>query len=83
MRVLFAASVLTMTLAGCAAGPAPQPQAASSEPSGMVCTREYPTGTHFPVTRCRTHAQIEADKASAAEDLKRVQTGGPKVTKGG
>jgi hypothetical protein len=83
MRVLVSAFALTMVLAGCATAPGTQVQAASSDAGDVVCTREYPIGTNIPVTKCRTRAQAEAEKASAIEGLKRVQTGGPSVTKGG
>jgi hypothetical protein len=42
----------------------------------MVCKREYPTGSNLPVTKCRTRAQIEAERAAANEALQRTTIGG-------
>lgn len=31
----------------------------------MVCTRETPVGSNFPITKCRTPEQVAQDKAEA------------------
>lgn len=84
-------AALALLLASCAAEPvAPAATnatapAASAAAGGdeMVCTREYPIGSNIPVNKCRTRAQIEADRAAAQENLKRGQTGGPNAKMGG
>ena len=87
----FAASLATALLVACAADPAlqtgaiPEPQAGAT-PAGdgdeLICTREYPTGTNIPIKKCRTRAQIEAERAASAESLRRAQTGGPNAKMG-
>jgi len=57
--------------------------AAAGSNDDMVCTREYPTGSSIPITRCRSRQQIEAEKAAATEALRRGQTGAPNVKMGG
>lgn len=88
------AAALATLLAACAAEPvAPATSNASnasapatSSAAGaddLVCTREYPIGSNIPVNKCRTRAQIEADRAASQENLKRTQTGGPSGKMGG
>lgn len=72
----LATLLATVLLAACAANPADKSAAAGS-PDEMVCTREYPTGSNLPVSRCRSRAQIDEEKATAAESLRRAQPGGP------
>ena len=47
--------------ASCASDPAET----TASNGGMVCTRETPVGSHFPVTSCRTPEQVAQDKAEA------------------
>lgn len=89
--------LIVLLLAACAAEPtAPSKNAAaatqavaapaataSGEKDDMVCTREYPTGSNIPITKCRSRQQIEAEKAAAMESLRRNQTGGPNTKMGG
>lgn len=87
-RTTPALSLVAMLLAACAAEPVGQPAtaAAAAAPGAqdeMVCTREYPTGSNIPLTKCRTRAQIEAEKAAATEGLRRLQTGGPNAKRDG
>ena len=77
-------------LAACAAEPAASTNAAAASAAPataggdeMVCTREYPIGSNIPVNKCRTRAQIEADRAASQENLKRTQTGRPNAKMGG
>lgn len=49
-----------------AAGTAPAPER-------MICTSIPVTGSRFPIRRCRTPAQAEADRAESAEMLRRMQ----------
>jgi hypothetical protein len=61
-KTLVAALVALLALAGCASEPPePPPQRAA----GMKCTKETPTGSHIPVTRCRSAAQIAAEEEEA------------------
>lgn len=77
-----------LLLVGCATEPTGQtaaaPAAATADAKDeMVCSREYPTGSNLPITKCRSRAQIEAEKAAATESLRRNQTGGPNAKMGG
>jgi hypothetical protein len=83
--LLFRAAPLTaLLLAACAAEPPAQANAAPTQSaSDTVCTREYPIGSNIPVTKCRTREQIEANKATSQESLRRTQTGGPNPKMGG
>jgi hypothetical protein len=94
MRPLSVASALSLAsiLAACAAEPVTPPSAAPSanampipnaSTDEMVCTREYPIGSNIPVTKCRSRAQIEADRAAAQENLHRNQSGAPNSKPGG
>ncbi|MFO1220978.1 MAG: hypothetical protein U1E89_21665 [Burkholderiaceae bacterium] len=82
-----AAVIIVAALFGCAAAPSPPPAvatavAAEQKSGDMVCTREYPTGSNIPITKCRTREQIEAERAAAHEGLRRHQTGGPNAKMG-
>jgi len=90
--LFFAMSMASVLLVACAAAPAVQtasvpeaPASAAAAGSGddLICTREYPTGSNIPVRKCRTLAQIEADKAASNESLRRAQAGGPNAKLGG
>jgi len=85
MRSILAACA-ALWLAACAAesptssptSTAPQTAAASSDSEKeMLCSREYPIGSNIPITKCRTRAQVDAGRATATEELRRAQTGGP------
>lgn len=39
----------------------------------MICTSVQVTGTRFPVRRCRTAAQLEAERTESREQLRQVQ----------
>lgn len=89
-----ALSLIVLFVVGCAAEPTPsgttgsvaQPAPAATAAGGsdeMVCSREYPTGSNIPITKCRSRQQIEAEKAAAMEGLRRNQTGGPNTKMGG
>ena len=97
MRILLSAratSILAMLLVACATEPSRQTSGAASsqaaatlvtateEDDDMVCSREYPTGSNIPVTRCRTRTQVETEQAVAKESLRRSQRGGPNVKMG-
>lgn len=70
--VLLSVALLSAALAGCAST-APEGKsleakvvdAKPSDRSGTVCQREKPTGSHFPITVCRTLEEIELDKQAA------------------
>jgi len=55
---------------------------ATESEGDLVCTREYPTGSNIPLTKCRTRSQVETEKAVATENLRRNQTGGPNAKPG-
>ena len=69
-----AVSSIAVLVLGCAAEPVAATNVASD--GDMVCKREYPTGSNLPVTKCRTRAQIEEEKAAANESLRRTTIGG-------
>lgn len=52
-------------------GAAPEPAAPARE--RLICTSEQVTGTRFPIRRCRTAAQIAADRVESQEMLRRQQ----------
>jgi hypothetical protein len=84
MRLFY--STLAVILAACASErPAQIGVTADAADADTVCTREYPTGSNIPLTKCRTRAQVETEKAAAAENLRRSQTGGTnaKIGSGG
>jgi hypothetical protein len=62
MNVVFA---LGMGLACVVLGGCATPGEPPVDRTAMVCTREYPTGSNLPATRCRTREQMEADQAAA------------------
>lgn len=73
-RILFLAVVLP-TLAGACASTEPEPgQQVAMNDSKLVCTREAPTGSKIPVTRCRTPAEIEAQRQVDKETAERIPT---------
>jgi hypothetical protein len=81
--VLLAACGAPSSVQTAAAPEAPASTAAAGSGDDLICTREYPTGSNIPVRKCRTLAQIEADKAASTESLRRVQAGGPNAKLGG
>ena len=76
-------ALATLLLAACAADPADQSAATSQTASDMTCTREYPTGTNIPITKCRTREQIETERKVGQDALRQVQKGGPTTSLGG
>jgi hypothetical protein len=75
-RIVLVCAVpsIAVLLLACAAEPVAATNVASD--GEMVCKREYPTGSNLPVTKCRTRAQIEAERAAANEALQRTTIGG-------
>ncbi|MBB5205194.1 hypothetical protein HNQ51_002513 [Inhella inkyongensis] len=39
----------------------------------VICDRETPTGTNLPKTRCRTKAQIDAERRASQDLVQRIQ----------
>lgn len=85
------AVALASLLAACAAEPVASANPNATAPAApaaaggdeMVCSREYPIGSNIPVTKCRSRAQIDAERAASQEALKRSQTVGPNPKMGG
>jgi hypothetical protein len=71
-RCLFLAVVLPTLAAACATPEADQ-QVAMSD-STRVCSREMPTGSKIPVMRCRSTADIEAQRLADKETAERIPT---------
>jgi hypothetical protein len=65
----FLLALGALLIAGCAASPKNETTA------GLICTKETPTGTHFPITKCRTQEQIEQERAEAARINDTIQRG--------
>ena len=94
MRLFAPASILSLTtllLAGCAAEPVAathpsttptEAQKSAAAGDDTVCSREYPTGSNIPVTKCKTRAQIEKEQAAAHETMRRAQTLRPNARMG-
>ena len=59
--------------AGCASTEAGKTAGAEQE----ICTREVPTGTIRPVTRCRSVAEVKKDEADAERELGFVRQTSP------
>lgn len=57
------AVIAAALLAGCAVADPSSPAASAS----LTCTRETPTGSNIPVTRCRSPEDVRRD-AEAAKD---------------
>jgi hypothetical protein len=66
MRIFAAAALTLATLAGCAS-PQPEPGTQASAGEEQVCTKEFPSFSAIAITRCRSRADIEADRARASE----------------
>jgi hypothetical protein len=54
--------LIPLAVAGCAS----PPLGSTAKSDTAICTRETPTGSNVPVTRCRTAAQVERDRVEAA-----------------
>jgi len=71
---IFLGVCLSLCATACASPPAkPDDTSVAS-----VCTREWPTGSLFPVTRCRTAEEIERDREAArdaADAINRSRSG--------
>jgi hypothetical protein len=66
MRIFAAATLTLATLAGCAS-PQPVPSTQANAGEEQVCTKEFPSFSAIAITRCRSRADIEADRARASE----------------
>ncbi len=66
-------ALVPFLVAACASSTDP-----GSQQADLVCTRETPTGSSIPITKCRTKEQIEQELAAAratGEDIGRARTG--------
>lgn len=59
--------------AGVTSGPATAPTPGAPTQERLICTNQQVTGTRFPIRRCRTAAQINADRVESQEMLRRQQ----------
>lgn len=66
-----APTVETSAAAAPSGAAAPAPAAPAQE--RLICTNQQVTGTRFPIRRCRTLAQINADRVESQEMLRRQQ----------
>ena len=57
-----------------AAAPAP---VADKKKDGLVCRKEIPTGSHFPVKVCTTADQRKAQRGMAQRAQEMMQSGSP------
>ena len=65
--------VVMLALVGCATQTAEAPESGED----MICSRETPVGTKFPVVRCRTKEQVERDRRDADQFRNAVKPGMP------
>ena len=82
---ILAVSLSTAFLAACAADPTPPRDAApdaATASSGLICTKEYATGSNIATMRCRSSEEVEAEKTAATRGLGR-STGGANAKPGG
>ena len=80
----LATSVSAQTASGTSEQPAVQPapaptQVADKKKDGVVCRRETPTGSMFPVKVCTTAEQRKAESASARKAQETMQGAGPTI----
>jgi hypothetical protein len=65
IRTIFLVSAVCV-LSNCASNQSdPEPTKVDVSQLPIHCTREVPTGSHLPVTVCRSKAQIEQEKEQA------------------
>ena len=65
MRNQLLTLAAAVALSACAGTPDPVADASVAGGEQLICTREYPTGSHLPKRVCRTKAQIEEDERTA------------------
>ncbi|HTP72212.1 MAG TPA: hypothetical protein VML58_08330 [Burkholderiaceae bacterium] len=71
-----------LLLVGCAAEPT-DPARPEQVANDMVCTREYPTGSSIPMTKCRSSEQLERERRMGQETIRRNTTGTAATKPGG
>ncbi len=84
LSLALATPVLAQTVSGVSEQPAAQPapaptQVADKKKDGVVCRRETPTGSMFPVKVCTTAEQRKAENAAARKAQDSMQGGAPTV----
>lgn len=73
-----------LLVASCAADPiTPKDQPEQNASDDVVCTREYPTGSSIPMTKCRPSDQIARERRLGQEFLRRNTTGTAATKPGG
>lgn len=79
MKSLLPTLALAVGLAGCAGAPKTPtgPAAAGQAEQDVSCEVEIPTGSMFPIKRCRTAAQREAERKAADEAGDAIRRGKP------
>jgi hypothetical protein len=65
-------------LVGCASSNDSQ-QSSEAGNSGMICTREKSTGSHFTTRVCRTPAQVDQQRKEARKVANTMNSGGGAV----
>lgn len=92
MRLFASVAVLSLALGSAVSAqtePAPDQPAVQAQPApapsvdkkrdGVICRRETPTGSLFPVKVCTTAAQRKAEGASTRKAQESMQGAGPTI----
>jgi len=82
MRSILSAFASVLVVA-CAAEPTPPTDQPDQTAGDMVCTREYPTGSTIPMTKCRSPDQITRERRVGQETIRRNTTGTAATKPGG
>ena len=67
-----AIALATLIAAGCAAT---EPSQTVADSGGVICAREYPTGSSIPITKCKTAAQREQERRDTEADVQALRRG--------
>jgi hypothetical protein len=69
-----APSTTSAPVAQAAPAPATTTETATTDRDRVVCISIPVTGSRFPIRRCRTQAQADAERIDAQDDLRRSQS---------
>jgi hypothetical protein len=78
MRTIFCVFASSLVVA-CASEPTKIAGQTEQTANDTVCTREYPTGSNIPMTKCRSPEQVEKERRIGQETIRR-KTPGPAQT---